>query len=247
MKDGQIVTDQDSALGLINLSSGAKSVLPTEQSALTTAPSACATGQYLVLSLGFHANNRSLNIWRMDASGGNLKQLTSGKLEQFPTCTPNGRWVIYWDVTDGSKLRKVSIDGGQSQRISDLPVARGYGISPDGKTAAFATFGHAGDHTETLAIVDIESGKLLQRVDFQHSDQGDIRFSPDGKSVVYPVREAGIDNLWLQPLDGSPGKQITNFKSEQIRDYHWSFDGSKLGLIRGHSDSDVVLIRDSQQ
>jgi serine/threonine protein kinase len=247
MKDGQIVTDQDSALGLINLSSGAKSVLPTEQSALTTAPSACATGQYLVLSLGFHANNRSLNIWRMDASGGNLKQLTSGKLEQSPTCTPDGRWVIYWDVTDGSKLRKVSIDGGQSQRISDLPVARGYGISPDGKTAAFATFGHAGDHTETLAIVDIESGKLLQRVDFQHSDQGDIRFSPDGKSVVYPVREAGIDNLWLQPLDGSPGKQITNFKSEQIRDYHWSFDGSKLGLIRGHNDSDVVLIRDSQQ
>ncbi|HZR57321.1 MAG TPA: protein kinase [Terriglobales bacterium] len=247
MKDGQIVTDQDSTLSLVNPSTRAKTVLPVEQGSLMTNPSACSNGQYLVLSLGFHANNHSLNIWRMDASGGNLKQLTSGRLEQYPACTPDGRWVIYWDVTDGSKLRKVSIDGGESQRISDLPVARGYGVSPDGKTAAFATFGHAGDHEETLAIVDIDSGKLLQRVDFQRPDQGNIRFSPDGKSVVYPVREAGVDNLWSQPLDGSPGKQITSFKSEQIREFHWSFDGSKLGVIRGHNDSDVVLIRDSQQ
>ena len=35
-------------------------------------------------------------------------------------------------------------------------------------------------------------------------------------------------------------------KSEHIIDFHWSFDGSKLGVIRGHTDSDVVLIRDSQ-
>src|SRR5205085_1540856 len=99
MKNGQIVTDQDSALGLVNLSSGAKTMFPTEQGSLTTTPSACMDGQYVVFSLGFHANNPSLNIWRMDASGGNLKQLTTGKLEQFPTCTPNGRSVIYWDVT----------------------------------------------------------------------------------------------------------------------------------------------------
>ncbi len=96
-------------------------------------------------------------------------------------------------------------------------------------------------------MVDIESGKLLRRVEFQRPDQGNIRYSPDGKAIVYPVREGGVDNLWSQPLDGSPGKQITNFKSEQIREFHWSFDGSKLGLIRGHNDSDVVLIRDSQQ
>jgi Tol biopolymer transport system component len=84
-------------------------------------------------------------------------------------------------------------------------------------------------------------------VEFQRPDQGNIRFSPDGKAIVYPVREAGVDNLWAQPLDGSAGKKITDFKSEEIRDFHWSFDGSKLGLIRGHNDSDVVLIRDSQQ
>ena len=29
-------------------------------------------------------------------------------------------------------------------------------------------------------------------------------------------------------------------------DFHWSFDGSKMAVIRGHTDSDVVLIRDMQ-
>jgi Tol biopolymer transport system component len=74
-----------------------------------------------------------------------------------------------------------------------------------------------------------------------------VRFSRDGKSMVYPIRENNADNLWQQPLDGSAGKQLTSFKAEHIWDYRWSADGSKLGLVRGHTDSDVVLIRNSQQ
>jgi hypothetical protein len=61
---------------------------------------------------------------------------------------------------------------------------------------------------------------------------------------VMPPKMA--DNLWWQPLDGSSGKQITDFKSERINDVQWSFDGSKLSVIRSHTDSDVVLIRDSR-
>src|SRR5262245_50852955 len=34
--------------------------------------------------------------------------------------------------------------------------------------------------------------------------------------VVYPIREKGIDNLWFQPLDGSTGRQLTNFTSLKI-------------------------------
>jgi len=74
-----------------------------------------------------------------------------------------------------------------------------------------------------------------------------VRFARDGKSVVYPIRENNVDNLWQQPLDGSAGKQLTSFKAEHLWDYHWSPDGSKLAMVRGHTDSDVVLMRDMQQ
>jgi eukaryotic-like serine/threonine-protein kinase len=59
-------------------------------------------------------------------------------------------------------------------------------------------------------------------------------------------RENGVDNLWLQPLDGSRGRALTNFKAEHICDFHWSFDGKQLAIVRGHTESDVVLMRSTQ-
>jgi eukaryotic-like serine/threonine-protein kinase len=56
-----------------------------------------------------------------------------------------------------------------------------------------------------------------------------------------------VDNLWLQPLDGSSGRQISQFNSEHILAFHWSPDGKSLAVLRGHTDSDVVLIRDLSQ
>ena len=72
------------------------------------------------------------------------------------------------------------------------------------------------------------------------------RFSPDGKGIVYPIREKGVENLWLQPLDGSPGHQLTNFTSLKIYAYRWSLDGKSLALVRGDSPSDLALIKDAQ-
>jgi uncharacterized protein with WD repeat len=71
-----------------------------------------------------------------------------------------------------------------------------------------------------------------------------IRFAPGGDAVVYPVRNRGVDNLWVQRPDGSGWDHLTDFSAEQIRDFQFSPDGSQLAT-RGHSDSDVVLIRDA--
>ena len=118
------------------------------------------------------------------------------------------------------------------------------GHFPDGKVAAFGASAVA--PKRQLALVRVEFPENAKLVDFQHPSQsnGAVRFTPDGKAVVYALADQDSANLWLQPLDGSPGKQITNFKSEHIRDFHWSFDGSKLGLVRGHTDSDVVLLEE---
>ena len=74
------------------------------------------------------------------------------------------------------------------------------------------------------------------------------QFTPDGKALVYVIRgENNVDNLWLQPLDGKPGRQITTFKSVQIYRFSWSPDGKKLVVGRGHIESDVVLLRDASK
>jgi serine/threonine protein kinase len=245
--EGQLVIDQSAVLSLLNLDSGAKTALANEPGFVAVQPSACADGRYIVFS-GIAPRNGKIaqNIWRMDAAGGNLKQLTGGKAEQTPVCSPDGRSVLYDDEGNESKLSKVSIEGGASQRISDELMVPGFDISSDGKFVVLASFHHVDSHEEKLVLVDLSSGHEVKALDFERHRDGSLRFTHDGKAVVYPVLTGGADNLWLQPLDGSPGKQITDFKSELINDFHWSLDGSKLAIIRGHNDSDVVLIRDSQ-
>lgn len=112
--------------------------------------------------------------------------------------------------------------------------------------AAFPTFAVPGTPKQQLALVPVDSPQNTKLLDLQRPIQGIPRFTQNGDAVVYPVRDQDADNLWLQPLNGSPGKQITDFTSEHIWDFHWSFDGSKLGIVRGHTDSDVVLLEESK-
>jgi TolB protein len=253
--DGRLIYDRDISLDWVNPDSGAKGVLATEPDSASASPSECPDGRYLLFAHGLHGRNGSVNIWRSDAAGGNLKQLTAGKLDSSPVCSPDERWVYYLDAAT-TKMLRMPIDGGTPQAVSDLPNSSGgFDLSPDGKLIAFGTLEHSGEHKEMLALVDTGTGSLKcdvhtwcqsKRVEFEHPPFGPVRFARDGKAVVYATRENGVDNLWQQNLDGSPGKQLTSFKAEHINDFHWSFDGKQLALVRGHTDSDVVLMRSQQ-
>jgi hypothetical protein len=56
------------------------------------------------------------------------------------------------------------------------------------------------------------------------------------------VTKDGVDNIWVQPIDGGPGKMYTDFSEEYIRFFNWMPDGKSLVVSRGHSSADVVLI-----
>jgi len=245
--DGRLVYDKDNTLYWLNPDSGAKGAFATEQDTADGDPWECPDGHYVVFLLGLRGGGSSENVWRADASGGNLKQLTQGKQDNFPVCAPDSRSVYYLDGGTG-QVMQVPIDGGPSRKVSDLSTAGFFGVSPDGHTVAFATVDHPAGHLEKIALVPTDQAASPKLVEFQRPRASTlIQFSRDGKALIYTTREKGVDNLWQQPLDGSPGTALTSFKSEHIWDFHWSPDGSKLALVRGHTDSDVVLMRDMQQ
>ena len=240
--DGKLVSDQSNVLNLVDPVSGNKMLIPG--ASVGGAPWVCPSSGVIVF-VRFQQGVQ--NVWKVDESGSNLTQVSNGKLESLPACSPDGKTVYFRDDSGESKLVKMPIDGGPTQVVSDLPISGLFDISPDGKILAFPTLEHSGEHKERLAIVETEGGKAPRIIDFERPRFGVLRFSKDGKALVYPVRDNGVDNLWQQPLDGSKGRAITNFKSERIYDFHWSPDGKELALVRGHTDTDVVLIRDSQQ
>src|SRR5436189_567106 len=242
--DGQIILAEDGRLDLLNPDSKVKTPLLTQQISWAGSPSSCSNGR-----VGFSSQptgDNHLNIWSVVSGGWCIKQITAGKLDDSPECSSRG--VLYQDAE--LQLMKVPVEGGASQKVSEYTVFSRIAASPDAKLAAFSSY-RLGDPKEKLAVVSLDAAqtpKLLELERPRESAFPDsrIRFARDGKAVVYSVRTGNADNLWLQPLDGAPGHQITDFKSELIRDFDWSPDGRKIAILRGHIDSDVVLIRDSQ-
>src|ERR1035441_9263301 len=115
-------SDQSKMSG-VNRGWGAKGSFAREEDAASGDPWECADGRYVVFLLGLRGGKGTLNVWRADASGGNLKQLTQGKLENFPVCAPDSRSVYYMD--GNGIVMQVPIDGGASRRVSDIAINAG--------------------------------------------------------------------------------------------------------------------------
>jgi len=242
--DGKLITEKDNRLRLVDAESGAQSIFGTDPGVPELQPQACRDGRLVFVR--YTEESKQLSVWSLDSSGQNPRKLTSGLLDYYPQCSPDSRWIYYEDVTT-ALLMRVSLEGGMPQKVSDLQVQGFFDISPNGATALFPTVSHAEGHKERVLEVSVESGQVSRSITMQKSHADRIQYSSDGKALEYSVRENGVDNIWRQPLDGSPGKWETEFKSEQIGQFRWSPDGKQLALVRGHTDSDVVLIRDAQK
>jgi serine/threonine protein kinase len=243
-RDGNLITEEGAALHVMAPGGGLKSEIAAEKDTDALQPYGCSDG-HIVFARGA-LSTLSVNIWRSEADGSGLRSLTEGRRDFNPACSPDGRTVFYIDQARNCFM-KVPIDGGQPERVGEQFVESTgtFDIARDGQTAVLGTYDFKAQKPN-IAIVSLGSSQLLQTMEYDPRHNGQIRFSPDGKAVVYPIREKGVDNLWRQPLDGSPGRQLTNFTSLKIYSYQWSPDGKSLALVRGLSPSDLVLIQNSQ-
>jgi hypothetical protein len=145
----------------------------------------------------------------MDSSGSNFKQITKAKPDSDPVCSSDGKWALFIDQANERKVARVPMDGGTPQWVSDLPASGSFDVSPDGKIVAFPSLQHSGEHKEMLAVVETEGGRA-KLMAFERPRFGLLHFYHDGKGVVYPTRENGVDNLWLQLLNGSKVSRLQN-------------------------------------
>ncbi|MEP6912406.1 MAG: hypothetical protein ABI923_06610, partial [bacterium] len=203
-------------------------------------PSVSPDGRYIVF-----ASNRTgtFNIWRMDADGGNQKQLTNSGSDFRPASSPNSQWIIY-QQGDGASgkptLWKVSIDGGEPVQLTDVNSSVP-AISPDGKLIA-CRFWDETDNSKKIAIVPFSGGQPVKTLGITIHPWQRVLWTNDGSAVTYVDVRGGISNIWRQSLDGGPPSQLTFFKSDQIFSYDWSHDGKQLACERGLETTDVVSI-----
>ncbi len=240
--DGNLLATDSGRLLKLAVDGKNQTQLLADSSAAMAGPAACGAN-YFVFAWYFRGNIPWGNIWRTNTDGSSPLKLTNGKADGFPVCSPDQKWVYYWDPYDGANVLRVPLDGsGKPEAVPgsssiSSPALTGPGVvSRDGKTLARVVQvlnPKTQDYQNKIALLNLESSTAVRMLDVSEHLEESIdtwagaEFTPDGKAVAYTIRENGVDNIWMQPLDGSVGHQITNFKSEQISLFHWSPDGEE--------------------
>jgi serine/threonine protein kinase len=247
--NGGVYFDARGNLERVSLDGSNRTMLLANSEGQAFKPRACPAGNYIVFVRHGRLDSSKSNIWRVDADGTNPKQLSHGAAEVGPFCTQDGRWIYFSDVVT-RRVMRVSIDGGDAAPApgAELPIsAPGIALSRDGRFLAYMALKGGRSGELKIALVDLTADATSQ-TRLLNSDPRIMamnQFAPDSKSVVYIIRENGAENLWIQPLDGSPGHAITNFQSDTIQNFEFSPDGKSLGILRSHTESDVVVLHDN--
>jgi serine/threonine protein kinase/Tol biopolymer transport system component len=237
MPDGKLLVPQGGALRLVN-PAGGESVLVSDEKRIPDQGVSC--GKYIVYRAIPTTGGASVNLWRMDTTA--TTQLTFGRNEQSPQCSPDGKWIYFIAQQENQALKRVPVEGGTPETVVEDPSS-GFSLSPDGKLVATLDIREL-DHKLVLNVFSIADKKTTyHNIDPRASDP--LGFAPEGNAVVYKVREKGVDNLWLQPLDGSPYRPLTHFTTDRIATYAFSADGSRIAMERGHTESDAIMLRDT--
>jgi Tol biopolymer transport system component/tRNA A-37 threonylcarbamoyl transferase component Bud32 len=237
--DGKIVyasrTNENNNIWIMNADGTNRKQL-TLDAGISFQPAVSPDGRYIAF---VSYKESAQNIWRMNIDGTNPVRLTDGGLENFPTFSPDGKWVVYTSYSSGKNtLWKVPVEGGEETQVTDIFAATPV-VSPDGKLIACYYWSEQTGQPVRIALIAFEGGRLVKQFNIPPTQ---IRWTPDGRGLAYIDNRGGAANIWVQPIDGGPPRQLTRFKTDQILSFTWSRDGKELACARGVINNDVVLI-----
>ncbi len=256
MPDGRIlysrITGKDINIFSVNQDGGDEKPL-TADSHFNFNPIPTPDGKYIVFTSN---RNNSLAVWRMDADGNNPVQLTNapnGRDGQL-NISADGKTVYFArEKSDGGKgtLMKVSIEGGEAvPLLSDSKTSNIMPqISPDGKQLGYLSIEYdskTSDFNVAVHIIPLKGDEVGQpTAEMAFNLYNKYKWSPDGKSLTFITKKEN-HNIWNINIKDKKEKQLTEFKSGDLVDFSWSKDGKKLFIVRGITNSDLVLIKDAE-
>ena len=181
----------------------------------------------------------------MDAEGATSQVTRVAHAPSSARWSPDGKWLSFAMLVPVEEPWKISMPSSpegakwtpEPRAISRLHYRQDrVGYMEQGFTQLFVVPGEGGTPRQ-LTHGEFNAGA---RQDQLGGNVGHD-WTPDGKSIVYNVRERGVDNLWRQALDGSGRKQLTHFTSGRLYNFCYSPDGKTIAMSRGSRQSDVVL------
>ena len=185
-------------------------------------------------------------LLRLDIDGGGATLVAKATTMTYPQCSPDGKWVFYAVPGDPTSPIWMTSPDGSTKRPWKGRVDGYFAVSPDGtRLAGFYT--DPGSSNRVMTITPSRGGEPDKSFSLPDGTwagpyQGSVRWTPDGRAVAYIVGNAGVANLWTQPVDGGAPRPLTDFKDRGgIWSFDWSRDG-RFAMARGPNNTDVVMM-----
>jgi TolB protein len=219
-----------------------KTSRPLTSGALDTYPRSCGNDRHVVFS---STRDGGANLWRVNPEGSNLRQLTAEGGISHADCPSAGDWVVY---TRGGLnepgIVRISLDGSE-KRVVLNGNATNPSVAGDNEQIAFYHY-DMDSKKYMIGMVSASGGSLRTQAApiTAGSFSSPLRWTPDGRSVMYVRHEGSVSNLWRQAIGSGAMKQLTHFDSDRIFCFDLSRDGRMVVLSRGQISTDLVLIRD---
>ncbi|KAB2880641.1 protein kinase [bacterium] len=188
----------------------------------------------------YDLKSRKSNLWTYDLRTGGKTRLTNGKDGEFgPQWSPDGSRVVYYMF--GKKgIYEVSVDRTFEVNLffksDDFLQTSDW--SRDGKYILVRKI-NAGLNNSDIAWIDSEKRETLQPFLSSQFDEGEARFSPDGKWVSYTSNESGDYELYITSFNSKNGQSWKLSETGAFRP-SWGSNSSELFYIS--NDRSVVQV-----
>lgn len=241
-EDRLLFLDSGMSLGTIDRATGNIRTFDLDAVAVGSWMNTCPDGH--ILFTGRPKGSNEARLFRMNADGTEITQITTAGIARAPFCSSDSKQVFF-SIRKGpqTSLWVIPAAGGAAQELLQPVNSPSTVVSRDGRLAATLVAEHQ-KFSESIADLTLRSSlRSLPREESVVSNYPP-HFSPDGRALVYVVLRDGRYTLMYQPLDGSSSRLIFNPVSEPIADFDWSPSAKLLAVLHRKSSSDVVLITD---
>jgi eukaryotic-like serine/threonine-protein kinase len=187
------------------------------------------------------------SLWLIRSDGTGLRQLAARGLAA--SWSHDGEWLYYTPNLEGDfRIEKVAASGGSAERVrDDLSVSLGVTdstlyLARRVRTDAWDWKVEAASPPEGPAtlLCDVAGARVPLSAALMP-----FTLSPNGRWLSAPLTDASTTNIWMQPTDGGPLRQVTDFGDRPtliVRRLSWSPDSEFIYAAVADIDSDIVLL-----
>ena len=221
---------------------GANAKQLTNDRVFKTTPIVSPDGRYIVYSTSASQGQ----LVRIGVDGGNPFVLVQTLGADNADISLDSKWVIFSGWTDGIlKILRVPLEGGDVTAVTNYRATEPR-YSRDGTKIACFIPDLKSQRWSRLAIIPAEGGDpltVLNTPTNTNITRGPI-WTPDDRALTVVIAPGELQNLWLVPVDGSEGKQMTNFGLPGVARRDYSRDGKRIALVRAEGFGDAIMISD---